>query len=131
MTKRFLRSPVSIIVTNRCRVRIDESDQYLRYDPAADGAQALTFRTRIRFAKNVVPEGCLALPTCRGDANLLRSEGNDSHVTRHGFARWQPDTLATLQVTNGEGVIIVNLSLTRDGHWQRNECPHQLAVDFL
>ena len=126
-----MRPPGLILPTKGRRIRVDESNQYLRYNPATYGAKAMTSCTHVGFAKNVVPERRLALPTRRGDANLLRGEWGDSHVTGHGFARREPDTLAALQVANGERMIIVNLTLTCDRNWQRNECSHQFPFNSL
>jgi hypothetical protein len=126
-----MRPPSLIHPTKGPRVRVDESNQYLRYNPPTDGAKAMTSGTRVGFAKDVVPERGLALPTCRSDANLLRGEWSNSDVTGYGFARREPAPLAALQVTNGKRMIVVNLTLTRDGHWQRNECSHKFAIDFL
>src|SRR5215472_18870643 len=76
----FLRSPVPAVLTKRCRVRIDESNQHLRHDPAANGTQTMTSCTGVCFAENVVPQRSLALPARGGDANLLGGERGDSDV---------------------------------------------------
>ena len=91
----------------------------------------MTSCTDIGFAENEVPERSLALPAHRGDPNLLGIQRGDSNVTRHGLARWQPDALAALQVTDSERVVILDLALAGDSYWQLNECAHQLPVDFL
>src|SRR5437588_9553309 len=91
----------------------------------------MTSCTDIGFAENVVPQRSVTLPLRGGDPNLLGIQRGDSNVTRHGFARWQPDTLSSLQVTDGERVVILNLALAGDSYWQLNECSHQLPVDFL
>jgi hypothetical protein len=66
----------------------------------------MTSCTDIRFAENVVPEGSLVVPTCGCDPDLLGSERGDSHVPGNGFARREPDTLAPLQVTDGQRMIV-------------------------
>jgi hypothetical protein len=52
-------------------------------------------------------------------------------LTGHGFARREPDTLAALQVTDGERMIVLDLTGTGDGDWQTNESPRELSIDFL
>src|SRR5439155_26704273 len=91
----------------------------------------MTSCTDFGFAENAVPERSIALPSCRGETNLLQGERGDSTVTRHGLARSQPDALAALQVTDSERVVILDLALAGDSYWQLNECAHQLPIDFL
>src|SRR6476646_4456333 len=102
LAKCFLRTPVPTVPTKRCRVRINESNQHFRHDPAANWTKTMTSCTGIGLAENVVPQRSLAVPTCGGDANLLRAKRGDSEVTRHGLARREPDTLAALQITDSE-----------------------------
>src|SRR6476620_4133062 len=85
--KCFLRPPVAAVLTKRCRVRIDESDQYLRHNPATNGTKTMTSGTGVSFAENVVPQRSLAVPARGGDANLLRGERGDSDVTGDGLTR--------------------------------------------
>ena len=86
----------------RRRICIDESNQYLSYDPATHWTKTMTALADVGFAQDVVPQRSLATPTRGSDAHLVCGEGSDSEVTGHGLARWQPDTLPSLQVTNGE-----------------------------
>jgi hypothetical protein len=120
-----------VIPTKRRFVRIDESNQYLRHDPATNRTKTMTTCTDIRFAQNVVPQRRLATPTRGRDGNLFRGEWSDSDVTGHSLARRQPDTLPSLQVTNGERMIVFDFAFTGDGYGQLNECSHKLSIDFL
>ena len=88
LAKRFFRSPLPVVPAIRCRVRINESDQYLSDDPTTNVTETVTSCTDVGFAENVVPQRSVALPTRGRDANLLRSEGDDADVTRDGLARW-------------------------------------------
>jgi hypothetical protein len=91
----------------------------------------MTSCTDIGPAENVVPERRLCFPACGSNPDLLRCERGNSHVTGHGFARREPDTLAALQVTDGERMIVLDLTGTGDGDWQTNERPRELSIDFL
>jgi hypothetical protein len=62
---------------------------------------------------------------------MLRGERSDSDVTGNGLARRQSDTLASLQITNGERMIFLDLALAGDSYWQSDECSHKLSIDFL
>src|SRR5215471_3668614 len=127
----FLRPPFLVAVTIRCRVRINESNKYLRHDPAANRTKTMAARTSVGFAENVVPQRSLAMPTRGSEANLFLGERDDSDVTSHRLARWQPDALPSLQVTDCERMIVFNLAFTGDGYGQLNECSHQPSIDFL
>ena len=127
----FFGPPFLLAPTIRCRVRINESNQGLRHNPPTNRTEPITSRTNIGFAKNVIPERSLALPTNGSHANLLRGDRGDADVTSHGLARRQPDALPALQVTDGKRMIIFNFAFTRDGHRQLNEFSHQLFIDFL
>ena len=72
--KRFLRSPLAAFLTKRRRIRIDESNQYLRHNPATNRTKTMTSCTGVGFAEDVVPQWSLALPARGSDANLLRGE---------------------------------------------------------
>ena len=129
--KCFLRPPFPAALAKRCGICIDESNQYLCHDPASNRAKTITSCTGVSFTENVVPERSLALPVCGCEANLLRSERGNSHVTGHGFAGREPNTLAALQVSHGERMIVLDLTLTGNGNWQLNQCLDQLPVNFL
>jgi hypothetical protein len=66
-----LRTPFPVPLAIGRLVRIDESNQYLGYDPSPNWAKTLTTCTDITLAENVVPERSLAVPTDGSDANLL------------------------------------------------------------
>jgi hypothetical protein len=91
----------------------------------------MAFCTGMGFTENVVPERCFSNPTCGSDANPLRAERGDSQVTGYGFTRREPDALAALQVTDGERMVVVNLTHTGNSRRQRNQCSHQLPIDVL
>ena len=59
------------------------------------------------------------MPASGRDADLLRGEGGDSDVTGHCLARWKPDALPSLQVADGERMIVFDFTLAvkpgRDG----------------
>src|SRR5438552_5708764 len=131
LTKCFARLPVPAVAAKRCRVGVDEPHQDLSHDRATNRTKTMTSCTDIGFAENVVPERSLALPPHRGDPNLLGIQRGDSNVTGHGLASREPDTLSTVQVTDGERMIVLDLALTGHTYWQLNECSHQLPVDFL
>ena len=82
-----MRLPVPAVLTKRCRIRIDESNQYLCHNPATNWTKTVTSGTRVGFAEDVVPQRSLALPPRRGDADLLRGERRDSNVMGHGLAK--------------------------------------------
>ena len=71
------------------------------------------------------------MPICGIETNLFLGERDDSDVTSHRLAGWQPDALPSLQVTDGERMIVVNLAFTGDGYRQLNECSHKPSIDFL
>src|SRR6516162_2548405 len=96
------------------RIRIDESNEYISHNPATNGSKTTTSCTGVCFTENVIPERSLALPTSGCDSDLLRGERGNAHVTCHGFARRKPDALAPLQVTDGERMIVLYLTLTTD-----------------
>src|SRR5215469_14039944 len=87
LAKCLSRPPVSAVLTKRCGVSIDESNQHLGHNPATNRTKPMTSCTGAGFTENVVPQRSLALPTRGGDANLLGGERGDSHVTGQGFAR--------------------------------------------
>ena len=91
----------------------------------------MTARTSVGFAENVVPQRSLATPTRGSETNLFFGERDDSDVTSHRLAGWQPDALPSLQVTDGERMIVFNLAFTGDGYRQLNECSHKPSIDFL
>jgi hypothetical protein len=126
----FLGPPSLVALTIRCRVRINESNKYLRHDPAANRTKTMSARASVGFAENVVPQRSLATPTRGSEANLFFGERDDSDVT-HRLAGWQPDALPSLQVTDGERMIVFNLSFTGDGYRQLNQCSHKPSIDFL
>jgi hypothetical protein len=72
---------------NRCRVCIDESNQYFCHNPATNWTKTITTRTDVGFTENVVPQRSFATPTREREANLLSGERCDSHVTGHSLAR--------------------------------------------
>lgn len=131
LAKCFLRPPFPLSPPKRCCVRVDESNQYLRHDPATNRAKTMTTCEDVRFAENVVPQRRLATPTRRSNADLLCGERSGSKVAGQGLARRQADTLSSLQVTNGEGMIGFNFALTSDRYRQLNECLHKLSIDLL
>jgi hypothetical protein len=65
-----MRPPGLILPTKGLYVRVDESNLYLRYNPTTDGAKPIASCTRVGFAKNVVPERSLSLPT----GNRMRAD---------------------------------------------------------
>ena len=87
--------------------------------------------TRVGFTENVIPQRSLASPTRGGDANLLRRERRNSHVTRDALARRQTHALSALQITDGERVIIFDFALSSHGHRQFDKRAHQLSIYFL
>jgi len=72
------------------------------HDPATDWTKTMTSCTGVGFAENVEPQRSLAMPTCRSKANLFLGERDDSDVAGHRLSRWQPDTLPSLQIADGE-----------------------------
>src|SRR5215469_6728526 len=127
----FLRSPFLVALTIRCRVRINEPNKYLRHDPAANRTKTMTACTSVGFAENVVPQRSLVMPTRGSETNLFLGERDDSDMTSHRLARGQPYALPSLQVTDGERMIVFNLAFTADGCRQLNECSHKPSIDFL
>src|SRR5690348_12111771 len=105
-------------MTKRCRVRIDEPNQYFGYNPAAHGAKPIAIGTCFGFAKNVIPERSFAMPVGGCEADLLRSEWCGSDVTRNCFAGWHADSLPSLQVAKGERMMVFIAALTSDRRWQ-------------
>src|SRR5260370_40365266 len=127
----FLRPPVPAVPTKRCRVRVDKTNQHLCHNPAPYWTKTMTSCAGVAFAENVVPQRSLTPPARGGDANLLRSERGDTHVTGHSLARRKPHTLTALQVTDGERMIGFDLALTGDGYLPLHECPDEHPDDFL
>jgi hypothetical protein len=85
----------------------------------------------VGFAENVIPQRSFATPTRGSKANVLRGERGDSDVTGHVLTRWQSDALTSLQVTDGERMIVFDLALTGDSYRQLNKGSHKLSIDFL
>jgi hypothetical protein len=81
-----LRPPFLVARTIRFRVRINESNKYLRHDPAANRTKTMTARTSAGFAENVVPQRSLAMATRRSETNLFLGERNYSDMTSHRLA---------------------------------------------
>src|SRR4029077_17714628 len=76
--KGFLRPPVAAVLTKRCGIPIDESNQYLRHNPATNWTKTMTACTGVGLAENVVPQRSLTLPTRGGNADLHPGERGDS-----------------------------------------------------
>src|SRR5580698_4854769 len=131
LAKCFSRFPALVVMAERRRVRINQSHKHLGHNPATNGTETTTACTCVGFTQNVIPERCLAMPTRGSDANLLLRKRGDSHVTRDGLARRQPDALSALQITDGERVIIFDLAGASHGYRQFDECADQLSVYFL
>ena len=71
------------------------------------------------------------MPTRGSETNLFRGERDYSDVTSDRLAGWQPHALPSLQVADGERMIVFNLAFTADGCRQLNERSHKPSIDFL
>src|SRR5262252_8072328 len=123
----FLRPPFLVALTIRCRVRINESNKYLRHDPAANRTKTMTARTSVGFAENVVPQRSLATPTRGSETNLFFREGRfrcDEPPPRRMAAR-------RLALAAGHGRRANDSLQSRigDGYRQLNECSHKPSID--
>src|ERR1039457_3287416 len=91
----------------------------------------MTTLADIGLAQDVIPKGCLATRTRGSDAHLVRGEWSYSQVACHGLARGQSHTLPSLQVTNGERMIGLNLGFTGDRYRQFDQGLYKFSVHLL
>src|ERR671915_2011820 len=73
------RGPVGLTRAVRGGIGVDDSDQYLGHDPAADGSEPLTVASVLGLAQDVEPERCLAAPSRGAKRCLVRVEWRLAH----------------------------------------------------
>ena len=108
------RAPAPVDRSVALRVGVDDPDQNVAPDPAADRPQAVSIALHVRFAKHVEPQRRLLTPVVLLEAHLVRCEGLHAQRCRDRFARWQRGRLEDVRDQGRGRRQRVGAGVTRD-----------------
>ena len=113
------------------RVGVDDPDQHLADDPAADGAELLAVVQDVGLLEDVEPQRRLAVPAVLGEADLLGAERGHAEAAGDRLAGGQADGLAALEVAGGQRRVVGARLGPGDLGGQRDQRAGQPRVDAL
>jgi hypothetical protein len=86
----------------RLRVAVNDPDEDLADDPAADRTQLVAVVHDLGLLEDVEPQRRLADPPELGETDFGSAERADPEFLRDRLARPEPDRVTTLQIAGGE-----------------------------
>src|SRR4029434_6500247 len=107
--------------SHRGWIAIEQRDDDLCHDAAADGPKSIAGATNIRFAEDVVPEGRLRGPSHGIQTDLVTGQRRDADMSGHHLSRWQSDTLTSLKVTDSQRVELGDHVFAGNGNRQMDQ----------
>ena len=74
-------------MTDRCLIEVEEADDNVADDPAANRTEPIAASSCVRLAQDVEPEGCFPLPSHAAGADVFAGERPFAEVAGNHFPR--------------------------------------------